>query len=171
MTKKRPLTQRATPSPPAGKKNNSLMTILVLAGLGVVIAGILLLKGQQQPAATAISAPAAASLVFAGPPSEQFQQSLAARHPTVVFMHSNNCIPCQAMMEVVDEVYPEFATQVVLVDVDVYDRTNTALMQQLGLRVIPTTVFFDRQGQGQQFMGVMEPDDLRDTLRQLAQGG
>ena len=170
MTKKRPSTQRATPAPPAGKKNNSLVTILALAGLGIVIAGILLLKGQQ-PAATAISAPVAASLVFAGPPAEQFQQSLAASHPTLVFMHSNNCIPCQAMMEVVDEVYPEFATQVVLVDVDVYDRANTELMQQLGLRVIPTTVFFDRQGQGQQFMGVMEPDDLRDTLRQLAQGG
>ena len=171
MTKKRPSTQRATPSPPAGKKNNSLVTILALAGLGIVIAGILLLEGQQEPAATAISAPAAASLVFVGPPAEQFQQSLAASHPTLVFMHSNNCIPCQAMMEVVDEVFPEFASQVVLVDVDVYDRNNYPLMQQLGLRVIPTTVFFDRQGEGQQFMGVMEPDDLRDTLRQLAQGG
>ena len=147
------------------------MTILALAVLGLVIVMILLFKLEQQPAATATSAPVASALVSQGTPAEQFQQALAAKHPTLVFMHSTDCIPCKEMTEIVEQVYPEFAQQVVLVDVNVYDRTNTALMQQLGLRVIPTTVFFDRQGQGQQVMGVMKPDDLRDTLRQLAQGG
>jgi thioredoxin-like negative regulator of GroEL len=170
MSKKRQSPQRPS-QPQTHKKNNGLTTILVLAVLALVIVMILLLKMEQQPAATATSAPAASALVSQGPPADQFQEALAAKHPTLVFMHSTDCTPCQAMMEVVDEVYPEFATQVVLVDVDVYDRNNNPLMQQLGLRVIPTTVFFDRQGQGQQFMGVMEPDDLRDTLRQLAQGG
>lgn len=171
MSKKHPSPQRPS-QPQARKKNNGLTTILALAGLGLVIVMILLLKMEQEPAATATSAPAAASaLVSQGTPAEQFQQALAAKHPTLVFMHSTDCIPCKEMTKVVEQVYPEFAQQVVLVDVNVYDRTNTALMQQLGLRVIPTTVFFDRQGQGQQFMGVMEPDDLRNTLRQLAQGG
>ena len=67
--------------------------------------------------------------------------------------------------------YPEFADQIVLMDVNVYDRANTALMERLGLRVIPTTVFIDRQGQAQQVMGVMEPAALRETLGQLAMGG
>lgn len=171
MSKKHSSPQRPS-QPQARKKNNGLTTILALAGLGLVIVMILLLKMEQEPAATATSAPAAASaLVSQDTPAEQFQQALAAKHPTLVFMHSTDCIPCKEMTKVVEQVYPEFAQQVVLVDVNVYDRTNTALIQQLGLRVIPTTVFFDRQGQGQQFMGVMEPDDLRNTLRQLAQGG
>lgn len=171
MSKKHASPQRPS-QPQTRKKNNGLTTILVLAVLGLAIVMILLFKMEEQPAATATSAPAAASaLVSQGPPAQQFEEALAAKHPTLVFMHSTDCIPCKEMTEVVAQVFPEFAQQVVLVDVNVYDRANTALMEQLGLRVIPTTVFFDRQGQGQQVMGVMEPDALRDTLRQLAQGG
>ncbi|WP_423226349.1 thioredoxin family protein [Candidatus Amarolinea aalborgensis] len=172
MTKKHSSTQRPPQPRQIKKMNNSLTTFMVLAVLGVAIIMILLLKEKQQPAATTTGAPAASSaLVSAGLPAEQLDQALAASHPTLVFMHSTDCIPCKEMTKVVEQVYPEFANQIVLVDVNVYDRANTALMERLGLRVIPTTVFIDRKGQAQQVMGVMEPDALRETLGQLAMGG
>lgn len=172
MTKKHPSTQRPPQPRQVKKMNNSLTTFMVLAVLGVAIVMILLLKEEQQPAATATGAPAVSSaLVSAGLPAEQLDQALAASHPTLVFMHSTDCIPCKEMTQVVEQVYPEFADQIVLMDVNVYDRANTALMERLGLRVIPTTVFIDRQGQAQQVMGVMEPAALRETLGQLAMGG
>lgn len=75
------------------------------------------------------------------------------------------------MMEVVDQVYPEFAGQVVLVDVDVNDNANGPLMQKLGLRYIPTVVVFNSQGQAAQNVGAMKPDAFRSFLRQRALGG
>ena len=60
--------------------------------------------------------------------------------------HSNNCKQCLTMMEVVEQVYPEFANSVALVDVNVYDERNAALLQQARIRAIPSQI--DRRGTG-----------------------
>ena len=103
-------------------------------------------------------------------PAEQLQQATNQGRPAFVFMHSTDCIPCKQMMTVVDEVYPEFSNQVVLVDVNVYDEQNTSLMRSLRLQVIPTSVIYDKKGQSKTYVGVMTPADLRTRLRQ-AMGG
>jgi hypothetical protein len=41
-------------------------------------------------------------------PESQFEQYLAAGQPMVAFFHSNNCIQCVKMIEVVEQVYPDF---------------------------------------------------------------
>ncbi len=74
-------------------------------------------------------------------------------------------------MKVVDQVYPEFAGQVALVDVDVNDTTNGPLMQKLGLRYIPTVVVYNREGKSWQNVGAMKADAFRVFLRQRALGG
>ena len=106
-----------------------------------------------------------------GLPADQLSQALAAGRPVLVFMHSNNCQSCIDMMRVVDQVYPELAAQIALVDVDVYDEANEPLMQVLGLRYIPTIVVYDRAGKAAQNVGAMKADVFRTFLRQRALGG
>lgn len=102
------------------------------------------------------------------PPEAQFDQHLAARQPMVAFFHSNGCVQCVKMIEVVEQVYPDFADTVALVDVNVYDRQNQSLLQRTGIRAIPTMIFVDAAGQGQGIMGFMEPDAFRLELQRLA---
>ena len=87
----------------------------------------------------------------------------------LAFFHSNTCAQCVQMTEIVGQVYPGFADRVALVDVNVYDRRNTNLLQRAGIRVIPTMIFIDHTGSGQDFSGVMPPDALRNQLAFIAQ--
>ena len=75
------------------------------------------------------------------------------------------------MTEIVEQVYPDFAEQVALVDVNVYDDANQSLLQRAGIRVIPTLIFIDRTGAGQGYTGVMPAEELQEALTTLAAGG
>lgn len=173
---------------PTAKKPNALLSILVIASIAVVILGIILLKERPQEAvalssvqssspttqssATAQGKPAAVAGPFKpSSPADQLNLALAGGQPVLVFMHSTNCQSCIDMMKVVEQVYPEFADQIVLVDVDVYDSANVPLMQKLGLRYIPTVVVFDKNGKSAQNVGAMKADAFRTFLRQKALGG
>ena len=95
---------------------------------------------------------------------------MTAGQPTLAFFHSNNCVQCIKMMEVVEQVYPEFDDSVALVDVNVYDKRNASLLQRARIRAIPTQIFFDRTGQGMVVMGAMTPDQFREQMQALAGG-
>lgn len=187
------LPRQAPPVQPKTSKPHWFLSALVIASIAVIIIGILLLKDREQPAvalaATPTSSPAvqaaspaqgaptgvSGAAVVAGPfrpssPADQLNRALAAGQPVLVFMHSNNCQSCIDMMNVVDQVHPEFAGQIALVDVDVYDDANGPLMQKLGLRYIPTVVVFDKAGQSAQNVGAMKPDAFRTFLRQRGLG-
>lgn len=101
-------------------------------------------------------------------PETQFDRHLAAGTPIVAFFHSNDCVQCVKMIEVVEQVYPDFATRVALVDVNVYDRQNQSLLRRAGIRAIPTMIFIDAGGQGQIAMGFMDPNAFRGELQRLA---
>jgi len=103
-------------------------------------------------------------------PEAQLERLLAAGRPTLAFFHSDNCVQCIKMMEVVRQVYPEFDESVALVDVNVYDKTNASLLQRARIRAIPTQIFFDRTGQGWVVMGAMTPDQFREQMQKLAGG-
>ncbi len=132
-----PPRQAQSQNQPTTAKPNWFLTVLVIASIAVVILGIVLLKDQQQPAvalsAAQGSSPAAVATrsrsnpaAVNGPfkptsPADQLNQALTTGKPTLVFMHSTTCQSCIDMMKVVDQVYPEFAGQIALVDVDVND--------------------------------------------------
>jgi thiol:disulfide interchange protein len=103
-------------------------------------------------------------------PEAQLDRLVIAGQPTLAFFHSNNCVQCMKMMEVVEQVYPEFEDSVALVDVNVYDKANSRLLQRAQIRAIPTQIFFDRSGQGRVVMGAMTPDQFREQMRTLAGG-
>jgi thiol-disulfide isomerase/thioredoxin len=141
-----------------------LPQFLILGGVILLALVVVALKSQPDDR----SGPA---LVNEGElPERQLERALQAGQPTLAFFHSNNCEQCLIMMETVGQVYPEFASSVTLVDVDVYDKRNDGLLRQSRIQVIPTLIFFNRQSQGQVHYGVMEAGDLRRQLAGLSEG-
>lgn len=103
-------------------------------------------------------------------PEEQLKRLLAAGRPIFAFFHSTTCYQCIQMTGIVEQIYPEFADRVALVDVNVYAEANQSLLRQAGIRVIPTLIFVDHTGTGQSYTGVMPAEQLRATLEGLAGG-
>jgi thioredoxin-like negative regulator of GroEL len=152
----------------AGKRESKTPwpQIAVVAGLVILIGGILLAKQTESAALPTVAPPQAANLP-SGLPEQQLGQLLAEKRPTLAFFHSNTCQQCIEMTEIVQQVYPEFARSVALVDVNVYDERNARLLQVARIRVIPTLVFYNRDGQAQTATGVMQPAQLRQVLKAL----
>ena len=101
-------------------------------------------------------------------PEAELARALSAGQPALAFFHSNNCHQCIVMMETVSQVYPEFADSVALVDINVYDERNERLLQVVRIQYIPTLIFYDRTGNKQVSVGVMEAEKLSQTLAALA---
>ena len=74
------------------------------------------------------------------------------------------------MIGIIEQVYPEFDDYVTLVDVNVYDRQNESLLNEVGLQYIPTLFFYDTSGKRQTHIGVMEARQLRQILSDLTVG-
>jgi len=136
---------------------------MIIGGIVVLIIMILIFKQYRN--SNGKTATSAKEL-----PAVQLDRALQAGQPTLAFFHSNNCQQCITMMETVAQVYPVFSNTVTLVDVDVYDEDNAALLQSVGLQYIPTLIFFDHAGKGQVSVGVMDDEQLRQTLAALAGG-
>jgi len=134
--------------------------ILILAGIVILVAVVFLFKNQ--PSKTAVTVDELQEA--------QLDHYLKEGKPTLAFFHSNNCQQCIVMMETVAQVYPEFAASVALVDVNVYDENNAALLKRVGLQYIPTLIFYDYTGKEQVSVGAMEAEQLRQTLAALAGG-
>jgi thiol:disulfide interchange protein len=190
MSKKHPA-RAAKPEPPA----KQWPALAIIAVLVLLVGAILLLKGQPGDASdqggnkilatTTLSAagakqatilpapsatPAPTAPVLSESPEAQLGRLLAAGKPTLAFFHSNNCVQCIKMMQVVAQIYPEFEDSVALVDVNVYDKANARLLQVAGIRAIPTQIFYNSAGKGQVVLGAMEPEQFRAYLRSLAGG-
>ncbi len=120
---------------------------------------------EPEPAESTPLAPAADEL-----PQAHLERMLAEGVPVLAFFHSNSCAQCIEMTGIVEAVYPEFASRVALVDVNVYDTRNQTLLQQAGVRVIPTLLFIDHSGVGQGFTGVMPADQLKAELTSISSG-
>jgi len=140
---------------PRRSKTRSTHTLLILAGIALLLIVLLTLRsGNDSPAA-------AASL------ESRLDQALKDGRPTCVFLHSLDCIPCKALMRTVAETYPGFRESVELIDVDVYDERNVNLLRRERLTAIPTLVFYDAQGARQVVIGVMPPAEFRAMLLSL----
>ena len=145
------------------RKPSRLPQFLAIVGVALLVVAILVFKEKPQAATPAANTNES--------PQAQLDRALQAGQPTLAFFHSNNCQQCIVMMETVAQVYPEFVDSITLVDINVYDENNQALLQRVRLQYIPTLVFYDHTGQGQVSVGVMEAEQLRQTLAALAEGG
>jgi len=143
-------------------KSSHLPQILAIAGLVILVLAIFLIKGNLQ-AAEPTSDPNVSA-------ETQLDQALADHQPVLAFYHSNNCKQCLIMIDTVNEVYPDFSTSIALVDINVYDQQNQNLLQRVGLQFIPTLIFYDRNGQSETRVGVMEAELLHQNLTALVEG-
>jgi thioredoxin-like negative regulator of GroEL len=160
------------------RKSPRSLQVLSLGGLVLLIAAILFFKEFTQAETPAVGlasgseAQSAQSLPGAGNPEDlpeaQLERALQAGMPTLAFFHSNNCRQCIDMIATVNLVYPEFADKVTLVDINVYDEHNADFVMDARIQYIPTLYFYDRSGQEQVTVGVMEAEQLRQTLAALA---
>ena len=143
------------------KRVSHLPQVLALGGLGLLVLAVILLKSR----------PAEETRAEAGDvlPQEQLEQVLQAGQPALAFFHSNTCQQCIEMIGIVDEVYPDFSGSVALVDVNVYDGRNSALLRQVELQFIPTLICYDQNGEAEVFIGVMTAEQLRQRLTALAE--
>jgi thiol:disulfide interchange protein len=144
------------------RKTSRLPKILAIGGIVLLVIAILALKEKPQTATPAANPNQS--------PQAQLDRALQAGRPTLAFFHSDNCQQCIVMMETVAQVYPEYADSVTLVDINVYDESNQALLSRVGLQYIPTLIFYDHAGEEQVSVGVMETEQLRQTLAALAGG-
>ena len=64
--------------------------------------------------------------------------------PRLIDLGSDNCIPCQRMAPILEELREEYAGRAEVLFVDI--RQNPEEGRRYGIRVIPTQVFFDREG-------------------------
>jgi thioredoxin 1 len=73
--------------------------------------------------------------------------SASPGRPDVTFVEigSDSCIPCREMRPVMEAIEKRYSPRVDVVFVDVYEQRDTAAA--FGVRVIPTQVFLDKDGQ------------------------
>jgi len=135
--------------------NKQPPTILILAGIALLLVAVFAFKND---------APVASSTSL----ESQLDDALREKHPTFVFLHSLECIPCKEMMGTVAVVYPEFQDAVSLIDVDIYDPVNENILRRENLHSIPTLVFYDSQGNREVFIGAMPAPQFRAALQALA---
>ncbi len=125
--------------------------------LFLIVLILLLLPSHQQAPSSATQAS----------PQARLEAALQSGEPAFVFMHSLTCASCQEMMGVVARVMPAFEGDVILIDANVDEPANQALLRSERLQLIPTEVFYDRQGKRQEFVGVMTSAQLRKILNAL----
>jgi thioredoxin 1 len=125
---------------PPGSRDAAARAIVIAV---VLIASHFLLSGcgEAGPGATVDST--VASSASTSPP-ETTSPIAASGLPKVVDFGSLTCTPCKLMAVELDELAQEYARAVDVVFVDVYE--NEALASEMRIRIMPTQIFFDPQG-------------------------
>ena len=141
------------------KKDNQVPKILIALCVVIAVSAVLILKNQRDTQATSKKSPA-----------DLLHTATLNKQPILAFFHSNTCDSCLEMVSIVDQVYPEFADTITLVDVNVYDEQNRTLIDKVGLQFIPTLFFYDTSGIQHTHIGIMEADQLRKNLNLLSAG-
>ncbi len=105
-----------------------------------------------------------------GPSASEIALENAILEGKPVFMnfHSDSCIPCIEMDKVMKEVEPEYEGRVQFIVVDVYDPAEMQLCNDFQIRTIPTSVFFNSQGEiTEGYEGYIDAASLREILDRL----
>ena len=92
--------------------------------------------------------------------------ALKAGVPVVVKLGSDRCPPCRAMEPIIKELSVEEDGKVVLLSLDVYEHRDLA--KDAGVRVIPTILFYDKQGKPKvKKEGFMNKEQLLKAIKEL----
>ena len=122
-----------------GKPEMKNFKNLAVVAVVVVAAGLVFVLKHNQ-AQSSESAPAAAA---AGVPASA--EATTAALPRLVDLGADKCIPCKQMAPILEDLKTTYAGQLEVDFIDVWKNPDAG--GQYGIRVIPTQIFYDAQGQ------------------------
>lgn len=99
--------------------------------------------------------------------------SVAASGPEIIKFSSPMCYECQELEKVFEEVFPEYNKNITLrkIDVTQKDKNTKALIKEYEVKLVPTTVFKDEQGNvKRRIEGAIQPKILENYLKELING-
>lgn len=86
--------------------------------------------------------------------------------PTVLDLGSNTCIPCKMMKPILDELEQEYKGKANILVIEIGEYRELA--RQYRVRVIPTQIFFDKNGnEAWRHEGFLAKEDIQAKLREL----
>ena len=99
--------------------------------------------------------------------------SIAAGGAEVIKFASPMCYECQELEKVFEEVFPAYNKDITLrkIDVTQKDKQTKSLIQEHGVKLVPTTIFKDNDGNiRRRIEGSMQPQVLENYLKELING-
>lgn len=143
------------------EKRNGGKTLIVVILIAAVI-GVIAIKNRngQEPTDDRISgAEAAADEAAPG-------DAVSDKIPTLIDLGSKSCIPCKMMEPILANLKTEYAGRMKVVFIDVWKNQDAG--KQYGIRVIPTQIFFDADGEELfRHEGFMSREDILGKWREL----
>jgi thioredoxin 1 len=87
-----------------------------------------------------------------------------ARLPKLIDLGADKCIPCKMMAPILEELKSEYAGRLEVVFIDVWK--NPEKGREYGIRVIPTQIFYDADGnEFYRHVGFFSKEDILKTFR------
>jgi len=97
---------------------------------------------------------------------KQLSAALKSGLPSVVKLGADWCSPCRAMKPVLKELAVELKGKVNVLDLNINDQRDLA--KQFKVTLIPTTIFFDRQGKPKGTVtGFQSKEDILAKIKEL----
>lgn len=91
-----------------------------------------------------------------------------AKLPTLVDLGAHSCIPCKQMMPILDELRTELAGRLTVQFVDVSDQKNVSTARFYNIKLIPTQIYLDADGNELwRHEGFLPKADLLEQWKQL----
>ena len=109
--------------------------IIILLVVGAAAAAIVLKGTQSRNAVNSTTAVAVADAVAS---------NIETKLPKLLDLGSNKCIPCKAMAPILEGLKKEYAGQMNVEFIDVWQNEDAG--KQYGVEMIPTQIFFDATG-------------------------
>ena len=103
------------------------------------------------------------------PPSEKegtvIKASEQTKLPRLTELGADKCIPCKMMAPILEELKSEYAGKLEVVFIDVWE--NPEKGREYGIRVIPTQIFYDADGnEFFRHVGFFSKEDIMKTFRE-----
>lgn len=94
-------------------------------------------------------------------------QTADAVKVSFIELGSVNCVPCKMMQPIMDEIREEYPQQVEVIFYDVWTPEERQYADEYGIRVIPTQVFLDAEGNEYfRHEGFLPKEQLVEILKQ-----
>jgi thioredoxin 1 len=120
----------------------NLKNLAIVAAVVVAVGIVFALKHNQfppiEPGPTVAAESAQAAPDAASP-------AIPAARPRLVDLGADKCIPCQMMAPILEELKATYVNQFQVEFIDVWKNPDAG--EQYGIRVIPTQIFYDAEGQ------------------------